>query len=246
MMAAAAGEGDGSVALWGEFARTRDAGLRAQLVQRYLGFARIMAGKLYANRPYAGLEYDDYLQFARVGLLESVDRYDAGRGALFETYAAIRIQGAILSGIQSYSELQEQVAARKAIVGERVQSVHGGAAPAGIEDTFAHLAEMAIGLAIGFALEGTGIYQSGDEAVAGKGYTGVEMKQLQARVLELVAALPERQRQVIRGHYLQQLRFEEVAEQMGISKGRVSQLHKTALQHLGDSLREAGNASWNY
>ena len=81
----------GCDALWTAFWHSRDALLRAQLVAHYLEFARRMAGRLYAGRPYPELEFGDYLQFAREGLLEAVDRYEPGRSASFETFAAARI-----------------------------------------------------------------------------------------------------------------------------------------------------------
>jgi RNA polymerase sigma factor for flagellar operon FliA len=234
-------------ALWAEFGRSRDAGARAALAEHYLGFARIMAGKLYAGRTVAGLEFDDYLQFARVGLLESIDRYDARQGAKFETYAALRIQGAILNGIQSYSELQEQVAARKRILGARVDSL-GQQAPDGrdMEDTFAHLAEVAIGLAVGFALEGTGMYHAPGEAALDETYSGVELRQLGQRVLELVRQLPQRQRDVLTLHYMQQFSFEEVAARLELSRGRVSQLHQEGLAQLRQRLRRLNGEAWSF
>lgn len=234
-------------ALWAEYGRSRDAGVRAALAEHYLGFARIMAGKLYAGRTVAGLEFDDYLQFARVGLLESIDRYDAAQGAKFETYAAVRIQGAILSGIQSYSDLQEQVAARKRILGARVDSL-GLQAPPGdsMDDTFAHLAQVAIGLAVGFALEGTGMYHAPDAPALEDTYGGVEMRLLGQRVLEMVGKLPQRQRDVLTLHYIQQFSFEEVAERLELSRGRISQLHQEGLANLRQRLQRRQQQAWSF
>lgn len=233
--------------LWTEFRRSRDAGVRAALAEHYLGFARIMAGKVYAGRTMAGLEFDDFLQFARVGLLESIDRYDAAHGARFETYAALRIQGAILNGIRSYSELQEQVAARKRIMGSRVGSLSQHA-PDGqdMEATFAHLAELAIGLAVGFALEGTGMYHEPDEQGLDQTYAGVEVRQLQQRALELLQLLPQRQRDVLTLHYIQQLGFDEVAERMELTRGRISQLHQEGLASLRKRMQRGQNEGWSY
>ncbi len=233
--------------LWTEYRRSRDAGTRAALAEHYLGFARVMAGKLFAGRTVAGLEFDDYLQLARVGLLESIDRYDLGQGAKFETYAALRIQGAILDGIRSYSELQEQVAARKRIVAARVDSL-GQKTPDGddVEATFAHLAEVAIGLAVGFVLEGTGMYHAPGDAVLDEMYAAVELRQLQQRAAALVRQLPQRQREVLTLHYLQQLSFTEVAARLYLSRGRVSQLHQEGLAELRARLRRPPMEAWSF
>ncbi|NVE01850.1 sigma-70 family RNA polymerase sigma factor [Massilia sp. BJB1822] len=233
--------------LWQAFHASGDAAARERLAGCYLDFARIMAGKLYAGRSFAGLEFDDYLQFARLGLLEAIDRYDISHGVKFETYAAPRINGAILSGIQSYSEVQEQVAARKQIVAQRVgalrQPAPDGRDP---EALFGYLAEVAIGLALGFALEGQGIYSAGEQGYPDNTYAGIELRQLRQRMVELVQQLPARQRRVIAGHYLQGQPFEEIAAALQLSKGRVAQLHKEGLHTLRERIRRGAAREWSF
>lgn len=234
--------------LWSEFAQRRDADLRERLAALYLPFARMLAAKMYAGRTHLQVEFDDYLQYARIGLLEAVDRFDASLGFKFETYASRRINGAILSGMESYSEVHEQVAARKRIVEERMASLQDAARPTDApEDLFGYLAELAIGLAVGFALDQTGMYEAGEPAASQHDYTyaGVELKQLRARLKGLVDGLPGRQRQVIHSHYLQQMPFDEIAVMLALSKGRISQLHKEALLRLRDSLRAAPELNWS-
>lgn len=234
-------------ALWRTFEQSRDEAIRACLLTHYLPFARIMAAKLYANRTFAGVEFDDYLQYARVGLLEALDRFDTGRGFKFETYAARRIQGAILNGLEAYSEMHEQAAARKRIVQQRVGSLsetagQNAVAPA---DLFGHLAAMAIGLAIGFVLDNSGMYQEQEAQYHDNTYAGVELRQLRMRLKMLVETLPQRQRQVIQYHYQQQLPFEEIAGMLQVTRGRIAQLHKEALLRLRDVLAAQPEVNWS-
>jgi RNA polymerase sigma factor for flagellar operon FliA len=207
----------------------------------YMRFARVMAAKLYARRVYATLEFADYLQLATVGLIEAVDRFDPERGNKFETYAASRISGAILNGISVSSEIQEQIAARRRIVRERLAALQAAAPAAGDPAAlFAQLADLAVGLAVGFALEDTGMYQGGDEHYVDQAYSGIELRQIKHRVADLVTGLPEQQKQVITGHYLQQQPFEQIALKLQLSRGRVSQIHKEALGKLRDALQARG------
>jgi RNA polymerase sigma factor for flagellar operon FliA len=215
--------------LWRRYARERDGAVREELAHAYMEFARIMAAKAYAQRAYPELEFGDYLQYAHVGLLESIDRFEPERDIKFETFAAPRIQGAILNGIACSSEIQEQIAARRRILAARVGSLRDGTGP---QDVFARLAEIAIGLAVGFALEESGMVQAEGAEYPDNSYHGVEMKQLQARVRAALAQLVPGQRQVIESHYLQQQPFEEVATAMRLSRGRIAQLHKEALGNL--------------
>jgi RNA polymerase sigma factor FliA len=224
---------DASAGLWQRFWSSRDPALRQQLVEQYLDFARIMAGRLFAMRVHAGLEFGDFLQFAREGLLQAVDRYEDGHGAKFETYAASRINGAILDGIRSYSEVQEQAAVRKRVLARRAAELAAPAPPTGDYDAlFCHLAEMAVGLAVGFLLDDSGMFLADEPAYPDNAYAGVELRQLRQRLHAMLDQLTERQRQVLRHHYLQQMPFEEIAAMLGLSKGRVSQLHKEALAAL--------------
>lgn len=219
-------------ALWAAYAEGRDPALRERLIATYQDFARIMAAKLYARRVYTEMEFADYLQYATVGLIESVDRFDPARGNKFETFAASRINGAVLSGIEQSSEIQQQIAARRRIIAQRLGSLNDAAAPAGADDVFARLAELAIGLAVGFALDDSGMHQADGAEYADNSYRGVELRQLQSHIQTLVAALAPAQREVVHGHYLQRLPFEEIALGMRLSRGRIAQIHKEALGNL--------------
>jgi RNA polymerase sigma factor for flagellar operon FliA len=239
---------DEAAALWTAFTLERDPALRERLVNLYLPFARMMAAKLYAGRTHMQVEFDEYLQFARTGLLEAVDRYDGGRGYRFETYAASRINGAILSGMENYSEMHEQVAARKRIVEERLASLQSpGRAVDQPAELFGYLAELAIGLAVGFALDNSGLYrdQEADAHYRDNTYTGVELKQLKARLKSLLDGLPGKHKQVISYHYLQQMAFEEIAGLLRLSRGRVSQIHKEALLKLREAARVRQDLDWS-
>lgn len=225
--------------VWARFAQERDNGTREQLVCAYMGFARMMAAKVYARRTFSEMEFDDYLQYATVGLIEAVDRFDPNRGVLFESFAASRITGAMLTGVESSSEVQRQIAARKRLIGERVASLAEPAnLPTGALAVVAQLAEMAIGLAIGLALEESGMYRQEEGEYADNTYGGVELKQLQDRVKAAVAELAPNERRVVEGHYLQRLPFEAVASSMGLTRGRISQIHKEALQNLRTGLKK--------
>lgn len=227
--------------LWTEFHATACASARKRIIDFYLPFARILAAKLYAKRTYMELEFMDYFQFASIGLVEAVDRYDPSRGAKFETFAAHRINGAILNGIESLSERQEQIAAKRRMT-DRLESL-ADEQEKSKESTelFRHLAELAIGLAVGFMLEDSGMYQAEEALYPDNTYRSVEIKQLRRRILELIEHLPTNEKRVIKYHYLQQIAFEEIGRILGVTKGRVSQIHKDALIRLRNSMQCNGD-----
>src|SRR6185436_18285750 len=78
-------------ALWAQFIESRSATLRARLIECYLRLAHVAAGKFFRMRTDHAVSFSDYLQYARLGLVEAIDGFDPTREASFETYSSYRI-----------------------------------------------------------------------------------------------------------------------------------------------------------
>lgn len=208
---------------------------------KYQPLARRHAAISYRNRHEPNLEFNDFFHYALVGLIEAVDRYEYGKGATFATFASYRIKGSILNGIEKLTEQQQQMRARQRILAERSATLKDAPSkPRSADDLFAELANIAIGLAIGCILEGTGLYRAeineegeeGEEAVHESAYTRYELKQLSEQMCALVDTLPERERLIIKLHYFHGATLENIGNELGLSTGRISQLHRGALAAL--------------
>ena len=70
-----------------------------QLVQRFAPLVKRIAYHLMARLP-SSVQVDDLIQNGMIGLLDAIDRFEAGMGAQFETYAAQRVRGAMLDGLR--------------------------------------------------------------------------------------------------------------------------------------------------
>ena len=79
---------------------------------------------MYSRRGGQDFEFDDYMQYASLGLMECVDRYQPGLGASFKTYATTRMTGSILNGLR-LTERQQQLSIQRRMTatGERVASL---------------------------------------------------------------------------------------------------------------------------
>lgn len=227
--------------LW-DASRDGSVAAREQLFALYLPFARGLAGRQFRGRRGADLEFEDFLQLACAGLLEAMDRFDPALGVPFRGFATRRINGSMIDGLAKLSEVREQIGFRQRVRRERAR----GLAPedaASLSDTEAMeaLAEMAVGLALGFMLEGTGLYQDGENAVVQPtAYDSLAWKDLVERLTGELARLPERERTILRLHYLDDVSFDQIAGLLRLSKGRISQVHKAALALLRKRISGAG------
>src|SRR5882672_3832830 len=219
--------------LWKRFQRENDAAARTRLIELYVPFARILAAKLFSARRVRETEFDDYLHYAVIGLIEAVDRFDPSRNVLFRTFAAHRIQGSILNNVERLSERDEQMALKARLRKQRLQSLREGGEEGGrVSPLFEQMAEVAVGLALGYMLEGSGMYVTPEESRAEDVYSGQELKQLRATIQAIVEILPGREKDVIKYHYFHALGVEEIGDILGLSKGRISQIHHQALRTL--------------
>jgi len=207
---------------------------RDDLVAMYLPMVRKIAGSLFAQRHFDGVPFDEYMQFGAVGLLQSIDRYDPRHGVKFETYAQHRIKGAIVSGLEKSTEVNQQVATMRRIAHERIDSLVDAPAPitpGGAPNpraAFDKLVEVSLGLAVAFMLDDSALFRDGPNNLA--------YKQLQQRLFGAMAALNDKERAVLEAHYFQHEAFEEIAQQLALTKGRISQLHRNALAKLRQAL----------
>lgn len=224
-------------ALWQSFAQTRSEEIRGKLIESYMPLARIIAAKAFALRSDHSVSFEDYLQYGRVGLMEAVDRYDLSRNVSFEAYAMHRIRGAILSGIGQESELAAQREFWRTRVPERLESLVGSMTVRPESASLEDLIDVTVGLALGLVLDSEA--DPVDDTVQANPYAATELAQLVSLLRRCVERLPEREREIVEGHYFRRSEFQSIAQQFALTKGRVSQLHARALKLLREMIVDA-------
>jgi len=231
--------------LWERFA-AGDAEARGQLIERYLPLCRMIAASIYGKRVADDAEFADYMQYATLGLIEAVENFDWKRGVQFNTFATYRIQGAIRNNIANFSERREQIGLVVRLKKERLESIklaaeaqpaRRGKSTGLVRD----MAEVAVIWALSYLLEGSGMLAPRAEPhYVEQFYDSLELRQLRDRLVGLVDALPDQERRVVKYHYFQNLEFTEIAKIFGVTKGRISQIHKRALVLLREAHAIAG------
>ncbi|MBD9437310.1 sigma-70 family RNA polymerase sigma factor [Pseudoxanthomonas sp. PXM03] len=209
---------DAEQELWRRYQEDEDTAARDYLFLKYATWARRVAGGVMSRVPSHGMEWADHVQNAQMGLLEAMSRFDSRRGIAFIGFAKPRVRGAVFNGIRSY-----------------VRSPHGRPDDTGASDRLRSLWEdeqdpldgfidAVVGLSLGYLLGGGGEHDNVDS---------LKIDQLLGDAL---LDLPARQRKIVIAHYFHHVQFQQIAEDLQVTKGRVSQLHKAALMELRAAL----------
>ena len=85
--------------LWEEFGVTRSPELKEKIIMEYAPLVKVVAGRLSMYLGY-NVEYDDLVGYGIFGLIDAIDKFDLCKEVKFETYASLRIRGAILDQIR--------------------------------------------------------------------------------------------------------------------------------------------------
>ena len=191
------------------------------------------------------IEFDDLVGAGREGLLDAARRFDPSRGVPFGAYANLRVRGAILDGVRQLSLLPRRAYERIAALEAAVHISEGEAehafanAPAADPNVARraleeHLSSIALAAAIGIATETRGEPVDGDDSPE----TALARAQLAHVVRGAVAELDEIEGQLVRRHYLEGERLEDIARDLQMSKSWASRLHTRAVSRLAKRLRE--------
>lgn len=227
---------------------------RERLILRYAPLVRHAVGSVIRSIP-ASLDVDDLYSYGTMGLIDAIDRFDAGRGVKFETYALVRIRGYVLDQLRAYDWVPRSTRAR-------LSAVQRGSAS--LEERLGRQPdrrELAVEMGLTAAAceraltEGSRVVLSLDRLVA-EGEDGPyptllqrledersvnplllsERADLRRSLLAALAALPERERRLLLLHYKRGWPLRRVAEVLGVSVSRASQLHAQALARLRRAL----------
>lgn len=218
-------------AMWRAHLDGPSAKTRTALFIRYMAFARRAAHDEWHRTGGHGLEREDFEQLANEGLLEAIDRFDAAREGRFESYARHRIRGSILNGLRKASEASSQFSYRKRVERERLRSLRTKAETS--LPALEQLANLAVTVALGTLLE-THAEMEPDHIAsdAPTAFETLAWNQLCGEVGKRIAQLPDNEAFVLDQHYRHGLQFQQIAGLLGVSKGRVSQLHAQGLAKL--------------
>lgn len=216
--------------LWLSHRTGRDPLAHQQLFFRYAPWSRAVARDVYRRIRIPQMDWNDYAQNATIGLLEAMGRYDENRGIEFMAYAKPRVRGAVFNGLRIYLSEASRREGQASRLNDRMESFNSSPS----EDPLSQLISSVAGMGLGLLLDsGASIDFFGADSDAS---TLVERHQMDVLLESALVQLPEREKLVLTLHYYQHMPFIDIAALLGVTKGRVSQIHKSGIQRSREML----------
>jgi RNA polymerase sigma factor for flagellar operon FliA len=240
--------------LWERLKKNKDSQAREKLIVAYAHLARYAVDRMNL-RPSGVVSREDLISHAIVGLIDAVDRFDPLREVKFETYAMTRIKGSVLDALKSldwmprsvrnsemelkrtmarleselgYPPSDQQIASEMGITIDKLNALLasvGQSAMMSLDELLLHGDDCEGGCNLGSA--------PGDEFNPMASYELEERTKLLAKA---IGELPEREKLVISLYYKECMTLKEISLVIGVTEGRVCQLHSKAVLRLQGKL----------
>ncbi|HHV97753.1 MAG TPA: FliA/WhiG family RNA polymerase sigma factor [Clostridiaceae bacterium] len=237
--------------LWKIYAETKDPKIREKLILEYLHLVKYIAGRM--NIYFASnIEYDDLVSFGVIGLIDAIDKFDINKGVKFETYASLRIRGAIIDSVRELDWIPRTLRQKNKEL-ERIYSeleMENGRAPTdeevaarmnlSVEEYNKLLSQVNLGTLVSLEefIEQNIRIEKDITSDNSKDSPEYNLEQLELRDIlgESIDKLPEKEKLVVSLYYYEELTLKEISLIMKVSESRVSQLHTKAIMRLKDRL----------
>lgn len=220
-------------AMYSQVQRTGD----SDLVVQYAPLVKRIAHHLASRLP-ASVQLEDLIQAGMIGLLEAARQYDAAQGASFQTYAGIRIRGAMLDEMRRLDWTPRSVHRKGREVAEAIRELEhrSGREPKDHEvcqamgislDEYHQILQDVVSSKV-FSMD----QEDPDSGLAPdfpsdqpNPFAQLQQAGFTDSLAEVIAALPEREQLVMQLYYDEELNLKEIGAVLGVSESRVSQIH---------------------
>ena len=228
--------------LWERYIASHDSEVREQLIAEYAQLVKLVAGRMNMYLGY-NVEYDDLVGYGVFGLIDAIDKFDFGKNVKFETYASLRIRGAILDQIRKMDWIPRSLRQKQKKIDAAMAKIESESGKVATDEELA--AE--IGISIDELSDWQGQMKSSNEYTeAGSEVkmenvsnshfdqpeTVVEKEETKKKLIEAIDTLTEKERSVIVLYYYEDMTLKEISMTLEVSESRVSQLHTKALNKM--------------
>lgn len=238
--------------LWQEYHRDKNnKTARDKLIVQYIYLTRYVIGRIKVNLP-PSFSYEDIASYGVEGLIDAVEKYSPDRGAKFETYALMRIRGAIIDKIRANDWLPRTVRKKIKEVKEATNNlkIELGRMPTnqeiadklGIEkEKVDEILAQDTGIDSLYDKKNLGdesveIIDTIEDSKSERPEEAAEKKDAKLELERALKRLPERERMLLVFYYHENMTLKEIGEAINVSESRVCQLHAQAIMKLRNIL----------
>ena len=235
--------------LWDEYSKKHTPELREQIIMEYANLVKIVAGRLSIYLGY-NVEYDDLVGYGIFGLIDAIDKFDCEKGVKFETYASLRIRGAILDQIRKMDWLPRTLRQRQKKIDAAYQKLETISGRSATDKELAQELEISTDelenwqnqMKISNLVSLDEYMEQGGkvEAQSSEDYAQpervIEKEELKRILMDALQGLTEKEKKVILLYYYEDLTLKEISVALEVSESRISQLHTKALQKMRKKL----------
>lgn len=238
-------------ALWEEYAKTKSSKLREKLIIEYSGLVKVVAGRLGMYLGYT-VEYDDLVGYGIFGLIDAIDKFELTKGVKFETYASLRIRGAILDQIRKMDWIPRTLRQKQKKLEQAMLDMETSLGRTATNEELAQHMEISVEELEGiinqtqvanlvsldeYLEQGSEVrVEAGNRPVFQQPEQVVERQELKRILAEAIDSLTEKEQKVIAFYYFEELTLKEISNILEVSESRVSQLHTKALKKMREKL----------
>lgn len=233
--------------LWDEYSRTKSPEVREKIILEYAPLVKVVAGRLSMYLGY-NVEYDDLVGYGIFGLIDAIDKFDFMKEVKFETYASLRIRGAILDQIRKMDWIPRTIRQKqkkietviKSIEAEKGRNATDEEIAVGLGITEDEYTEWQSQMKITNIVSLNEYLEQGSEVSVEYNHTSqfdspeevLEKGELKKMLEEALELLTEKERKVIVLYYYEELTLKEISNILEVSESRISQLHTRGLQKM--------------
>ncbi len=233
--------------LWEMYQARQTPELREQIILEYAPLVKVVAGRLSMYLGY-NVEYDDLVSYGVFGLIDAIDKFDMDKEVKFETYASLRIRGAILDQIRKMDWIPRTVRQKQKKIDEAIKRVEMQTGKTALDEEIAaelgvsndELQEWQSQIKITNIVSLNEFIEQGTEPVMDARHNShfiqpeerVQETELKEKLQEAMGQLTEKEKKVILLYYYEDLTLKEISRVLEVSESRISQLHTKALSKM--------------
>tara|TARA_R110002072_G_scaffold154_2_gene1017 strand:+ start:14196 stop:14903 length:708 start_codon:yes stop_codon:yes gene_type:complete len=222
-----------------------------ELVRNHASLVKRIAHHLLARLP-ASVQVDDLIQAGMIGLLEASRKYELSKGASFETYAGIRIRGAMMDEIRKGDWVPRSVHRNARRIAAAIKHIEGTQGRDAQDEEIAYELNMTLDEYFSCLKDSNGGKLFSFEELNEQGELNLDgyasdsnspihnavNDAFKENLIKEIDNLPEREKMVLSLYYEEELNLKEIGLVLSVSESRVSQIHAQAAMRLKSRLTQ--------